>query len=120
MSILLRVTVVLFIIACLYGWIQSESVRLGSRITIEYPNITVVPRFFTLRAHIQNPHKVTVNGIVVLPDELGNISYPMYVQEGYTIVSVVASTRLGRETQKHITLFSDSTLPYDTEENKKR
>ena len=95
---------VLFFIALALGLLwylnyQARSLLTGPEIMLSYePSPVQHERSVTLEGMVHNVTLLTVNGNPIFTDEEGRFEKRLVLENGYTIMTVRATDRFGRET----------------------
>ncbi|HEY4502590.1 MAG TPA: hypothetical protein VJH21_02035 [Candidatus Paceibacterota bacterium] len=87
-----------------YALFEARFILLGPKITIEAPQNG---DFFsqsevTVSGHVENIVRISLNDRPIFIDEEGHFNEKLLVQKGYTIITVKAEDRFGREIKKHL------------------
>jgi len=106
-SRLRRFAVVLFVLAVLsYGLFQARNLIQGPIITIHSPQngTTVNNALVEISGEAKNISGITLNDQHIFVDEEGNFREQLLLSYGYTIMTIEASDRFGRETKQTLEL----------------
>lgn len=79
---------------------QARFLIAGPQVTMTFvPDIVQAQRQITLEGKTKNITEISINGRSIATDENGNFSENIILENGYTIVSIEARDRYGRETR---------------------
>lgn len=85
------------------GWYASFQARNfieGPAITLKSPGEAVQhDRMITIEGTAENIVSLTLNGSSIFTDEAGNFEERLVLENGYTIMTLTATDRYGRETK---------------------
>lgn len=113
-SILFSFAIGLFSLALIaYVLYQARFLLLGPQIQFaEDVSSTQYQRVVTLEGQMFNIVKATLNGRTLFTDEKGNFKEALILENGYTIATLVAQDRFGRNTiiQKKFVFIPQSTV----------
>lgn len=92
-------TVILFGAIVTYLTFQARFLIVGPMLTVDTDFHPVYnQRIVTITGNVQHSVDITLNGRTVYLDEQGNFAEPLVLENGYTIMSLRARDRYGRET----------------------
>lgn len=84
---------------CMYVLWQARFLITGPEITLtELPNVVQNSREIIIGGTATNITAITINDRPIVTDEIGNFRQSIILENGYTIVSIKAEDRYGRET----------------------
>jgi len=91
---------VTILLVLLYIGFQSRILLLGPQVVLT-SDLEVVQneRFVTITGQAQNLVRITLNGRQIFTDEAGNFEEDVFLENGYTIVTIAAVDRYGRQTK---------------------
>jgi len=91
--------VVLVAIVCIYAFYQSRYLIEGPYISLESPQITIQQQqSILLEGEARNITSLMLNGREIHTDEQGVFREFLVLENGYTIMTLAAKDRYGRET----------------------
>lgn len=97
--------VVLALVLVWYLGFQARHLIAGPQITVNAPLGTVQNKqMVPVRGHAENITKITLNGTTIHTDESGYFNALLTLPLGYTIMTIHAEDRYGRETSYTQTL----------------
>jgi len=80
---------------------QARFMILGPQLTlIEEPGRMQNQRIITLQGSVQNITKITLNGRQIFTDERGYFTEALVLENGYTVTTIAAVDRYGREVRE--------------------
>ncbi|PIR84832.1 hypothetical protein COU16_00385 [Candidatus Kaiserbacteria bacterium CG10_big_fil_rev_8_21_14_0_10_47_16] len=86
-------------LAIWYAHFQARSLLAGPQIFLDTPVQTVQGnQIIPVRGHAENITKITLNGTTIHTDESGYFNTLLTLPAGYTIMTIHAEDRYGRET----------------------
>lgn len=93
-----------------YVHFQARSLIAGPQISVNAPLGTVQEnQIIPVRGHAENITKITLNGATIHTDESGYFDTLLTLPRGYTIMTIHAEDRYGRETSYTQSLVYDPT-----------
>lgn len=93
------VALVLFALIAWYGTHQARLLLGGPQVTIDAPSATThTDRIITVAGTAQNITEIRLNGRSIDTSEDGRFSERLVLESGYTIMTITAADRYGRET----------------------
>lgn len=96
-----RIVLVILIVTGIgwYALFQARNLIAGPELTISGPAEQVhTERMITLRGTAENIASLTLNGRTIFTDEQGTFEETLVLENGYTIMTLTATDRYGRET----------------------
>jgi hypothetical protein len=99
-TLFIGIGLVLILLFLSYIVFQARFLLQGPIITLqEEPTIEQTEQKITLRGTVRNITKLTLNGRQIFTDETGYFEEAMFIENGYTIATLAATDRYGRETK---------------------
>lgn len=101
--LMIRSGLIALALFCLFGYIlfQARFLIAGPQITLtEEPVRMQNERIIYLSGNARNITKITLNGRQIFTDERGYFREALVLENGYTIATIAAVDRYGRETRE--------------------
>jgi Glucodextranase, domain B len=98
---IVKYTLVAVFVGCLVVYItfQARFLIIGPEVTlIHEPDSVQNSPTVTLEGNVRNIAKITLNGRQIYTDQSGYFSETLVLENGYTIATIKATDRYGRET----------------------
>ena len=111
----LIVSIVIIVLAAIglgiYAYFQSEEFLRGPILVIEEPRngLTATTSRVAVQGFAHNVSFLTLNGRPIFTDELGRFKESVLLEEGYSIMTLVARDRFGHSIEKRLELVYNPT-----------
>ncbi|OGG61268.1 hypothetical protein A3C87_01580 [Candidatus Kaiserbacteria bacterium RIFCSPHIGHO2_02_FULL_49_34] len=97
---------ILAILFIVYVGYQGRFFIIGPTLTVTEPSVvTQTSRSILVQGSVTHATLITVNGYPIDTDLAGNFSYPLVLPDGYSILTISARDRYGRERTETRSLF---------------
>jgi hypothetical protein len=96
----------------LYPLLSGPSLSLSTP-----PFVSIEGGAVTISGTVARSSQLTVAGMQVIPTDDGQFSRELFVQDGHTILTVVARDRRGRSVAREVSVYSHKTEWYGTQKS---
>jgi hypothetical protein len=102
----LKIVIISFVILCILGYTgyEIQKVIFGPRITVSYPknDSTVSDSYIEVTGMAKNITSISMDDRSIFVDQKGNFNEEILLSPGYNAVTIKASDKFGRNTEKVI------------------